>query len=219
MSCHRVSRRAGVVGLFVLALSASITTTGAATLGHAAGMSVSSARVSTFRPAQLPPACTSQTVYADVDTWVNQAAATTTYGADGQVLVRARGGNAARTLVHFPLPANPGSCTLGSATLRLFNAPTTGSTGRTIAVNPAATAWDNNTNYNTMPAPAGTAVNATSAAGWMTWSVKAHVDAFYAGSNTGFVVRDVNEGGPTVYTQQFDSLNRPNRPELILLWQ
>ena len=219
MRSQRASRRAGLGALLALAFSLSVAATGGAPTGHAAGMSVSSGRVTTFRPSQLPPVCVSQTVYADVDTWVNEAAATTAYGSDTVLRVTQRRNSVGRTLVHFALPANPGSCTLASATLRLFNAPVAGSTGRAIDVYGAATSWSNTTTFNTVPGPAGTAVSATSATGWMSWSVKPLVDTMYAGANNGFLIRAAAEGGNTTYTQQFDSLDRPNPPELILQWQ
>ena len=188
-------------------------------VGHAAGIPVASSRVSVFKPAGLPPVCTSQTVVAAADAWINEQQGTTNYGTGAVLNVTSRNGRTARTLLQFTLPAAPTGCTLSSATLRVYNA--TPAAGRTIAAYRAATAWtEAGVTWDTAPATAGTAVNVTSvaAAGYLQWTVTTHVQSLYSGSNFGFILRDSNEVGTTVFTQAFDSRTATNKPELVLQW-
>ena len=108
--------------------------------------------------------------------------------------------------------------------------PTISATGRgpwgfgrcspAIRAGRADSAWtDSTVTFGTVPAETGTAVNAAAGAGWMQWTVTAHVQAQYAGSNNGFLVRDGTESGGTDFTQVFDSREATNQPELLLTWQ
>lgn len=194
-----------------------------ADVGHAAGVTVSSEPLSTFRPADLPPVCSSHTLTATADTWVNEnkADANTAYGSATQLLVTARTNRNAWALVQFTLPAAPAGCTLTSATLTLNNTPTTGSTGRTIQAYRASAAWSESTvTWTTKPTyVTGTVAQATSAAGSMQWTVTGHVESMYSGSNFGFILKDsVDNAGTTAYTQQFDSRDQPIKPTLVLQW-
>jgi hypothetical protein len=206
-----------VAALAVVAAGAFVLSTAPVALGHAAGVPVTSGRLSTFRPTTLPPVCTSQTVVAAADTWVNEQSSKTNYSTSASLTVQARNSQNARTLLHFTLPTTPAGCTLTSATLRLNN--TSAATGRTVQVFRAGAAWtDSAVTWATMPAPAGTAVDAAAAVGWMQWTVTAHVQAMYTGSNNGFIVRDSSETGNTIFTQSFDSMDGTNKPQLVLQW-
>lgn len=185
-------------------------------LGHAAGTSVTSDRVSVFKPSGLPTVCTTETLTPSQDTYVNQQASTTTYAGSATLNINVRNGRRARALIQFALP-NAGGCTLQAATLRLQNGAAT--PGRTISVYRAAAPWsDAVVTFGTVPGETGTAVNITAAPGSMEWTVTAHVQAMYAGANDGFLVRDSTEGGTTEFTQAFSSMEAANKPELILEW-
>jgi len=172
--------------------------------------------LSVFRPSGLPPSCQSQTLVASADTFVQSAQPTTPSGSATTLSVNGRSSSLARALVSFTLPAMPG-CTLSSATLRIYNGTPTA--GRTIAVYRAAGAWTEATTWNTAPATTGTAVTAAAATGTMQWNVTAQVQAQYAGTNNGFIVRDNTETQNGQSPQTFSSReNAANKPELVLTW-
>lgn len=189
-----------------------------AEFGHAAGINVASSKVSVFKPSGLPPVCTSQTITASADTYVNEQQNTTNYGGLGTMNVVSRNGRTARTLVQFTLPAAPTGCTLSSATLRLNNTTTT--TTRRVAVARADRTWTElGVTWSTpAPQPTGTAVDVAASSGWMQWTVTPQVQTLYSGSNFGFILYDTNEVGTTAFTQQFDSRTGTNKPELVLQW-
>lgn len=195
---------------------------GAAVHGQAAGTTVVAGRMTTLRPSQLPPKCSTVTVVADADTYVNQGSPGTNYGSSTTLSVLSRNNANNRALIRFPLPAAPAGCTLGSATLRVRNGSAT--TGRTIVVNAVGSSWTESTvtwtsnNGN----PSGTGVNASAVSGTMQWGVTALVQSMYAGANHGFVLRDSveqNGGSNTNHLQLFSSRDTANTPELVLLWQ
>lgn len=202
-----------------VALVLAVTTAVAAPfgVGHAAGTPVTSGRLSTFRPSSLPPACTTQTVIAGADAWVNEQQSGTNNGGTTPLNVTARTGRNAWAYVRFTLPGAPAGCKLVSASLRAYNGSAT--SGRTLSVYRAGGSWTElGITWTNKPAPAGTAVNLTSATGWMQWGVTAHVQAMYAGTNDGFVLYDAIQGGSTTFTHAFDSIEGTNKPELILQW-
>ena len=207
-----------VVGLLLLAAAVAMLGPGSnAGMGHATGMPVSSARLSTFRPAALPELCPASTVIAGSDTWVNEVQPTSNFGTRVSLSVNARTGRRARTLLHFTLPAPPPGCTLASATLRAYNA--TATTTRSVSVFRADAAWtESGVTWDTQPGLTGTGVNAAAAVAWMQWTVTDHVQALYSGANTGFVLRDALEDGTNPSIQAFDSRDATNRPELVLQW-
>ena len=161
------------------------------------------------------------TVTPAADTYVDQAAATTNYNTNTNLLVRSRSANRnARALIRFTLPTVPTNCTVSSATLQVYNA--TPSTGRTIDVYRAAAAWTTTTvNWNTQPATTGTAVGSltTPAAGTQSWDVTAHVQAMYT-TNNGFVLRDSAESfSATALQQTYRSVeSATNKPQLVVNW-
>ena len=216
---HLVDRRI-VAGVVVVLCGASLLS--AVVRGHAAGTPVAAGRMTTLRPAQLPPKCNTVTLTADADTYIDQVLVDANYGTQDPLSVLARNNANHRTLISFPLGVAPSGCTLTSATLRVHNAAAT--TGRTIAAYRAGMAWTETTVTwaSHTAAPAGTAVNRAAAAGTMTWTVTALVQSMYAGSNFGFVLRDTTETGQgnTNYRQQFTSReSATNKPVLELVWQ
>ena len=209
-----------IAGLVVAALCGA-SLVGALVRGHAAGTTVASARMTTLRPAQLPPKCSTVTLTADADTYINQGVPGTNYGTANPLSVLARNNANHRTLISFTLPTAPTGCTLGSATLRLNH--TTATAGRTIAAYRAGAAWAEGTVTWTShtAAPVGTPVNGTATSGAMTWTVTALVQSMYAGPNHGFLLRDTVEtgAGNTNYLQQFTSREGTTKPQLDLAWQ
>lgn len=200
----------------VAALTISVTAS-PADVGHAAGIPVASTFLSTYQPSALPPACTTQTLTAAADSWVNEQQTSNNYGTVSPVNVTARNGRDARTLVNFTLPSAPAGCTLVGATLRAFNGGTT--TGRSLSVFRAGAAWtETAVTWANMPATAGTAVTVTSTTGWMQWSVTGHVQTMYSGARDGFIIREATEGGGTTFTHAFDSREATNKPQLVLEW-
>lgn len=160
----------------------------------------------------------SQTVVATVDSWTNQASTGTNNGNDATLNVQSRTGQARRTFVTFTLPTIPSGCSVTSATLRLF--AKTAATGRTIEVYRAAASWTESTiTWANQPATTGTAVTGVSGTGWRTWTVTAHVQSMYSGTNTGFVVKDQAETGTQTRLQTYSSAeDSSNDPELIVNW-
>lgn len=212
MSVGPVLRR--VVITIMLIVSASLAW---AVTGFAAGVPVTAANLSTFRPPERPPACGgTDTFTADADSWVDQAAAGANYGTDALINVGAGNGVVRRTVVSFTVPGH--ACTATTATLRLHNV--TALTGRTIEAYRTTTAWSESTvTWTNQPAGAGTAAPAAAVAGWMQWDVTAHVNAMAPAGTRGFLLRDFGEGGRTLRQQQFSSREGANRPQLVITWQ
>ncbi len=161
----------------------------------------------------------SQTVQASADSWVDQASPATNKGTDTVLKLTSRDPSLnARAVVQFNLPALPSGCTVTSATLRLNNKSPL--SGRTIEALRNTASWtETGVTWTNQPATAGAAATATtpSAAGWMQWDVTSHVQAMYAGSNNGFVLRDQTENGAG-FENQFDSREASaNRPELVVV--
>jgi hypothetical protein len=99
--------------------------------------------------------------------------------------------------------------------------------GRTIdvyRVDPTAPSWSEASTYwNNQPTSTGTAATSASvvSAGWQEWTVTSIVTSFYAGTNTGFLLRDRTEGSGTAYWQLYGSRENgtaANRPQLVLSW-
>ena len=218
---HLVDRRI-VAGLVVVLLCGGTLLIGVVR-GHAGGMSVVAGRMTTLRPAELPPKCSTVTVTvtADADTYISQGATGSNYGGLGTLSVYARNNQNHRALIHFALPAAPTGCTLTSATLRVNNASATA--GRTIAAYAAGEAWSETTvtwaSHTALPT--GTPVDVAAATGTMSWTVTALVQSMYAGTNHGFLLRDTAEtgGGNTNNVQQFTSREGATKPQLELQWQ
>jgi hypothetical protein len=137
------------------------------------------------------------TVTSDADTFVSEAQPAVNNGSRGSMYIDSDKPAAnRRVLVRFPLPAVPAGCTVTGASLRLG---AMSSDTRTLSAYQAATAWDEAT-VTWADQPVTTGVAASAPAGtFPTFNVLTQVVAMYAGTNTGFVVRDATEssgGGP-----------------------
>ena len=172
--------------------------------------------------------CTSsgpQTLIATEDTAGSEAAPSTPYGSYADIGAYSEVGYNARSLLRFSLPSRPMGCTLTGASLRLY--ANTVASGRVIQAWRAdpSTPWtEAATTWATLPdGVAGTSVPLPSraAVGWMEWPVTAIVTSHYAGTNSGFLVRDQTDSAAPPKRQLFDSRDSAttaNRPQLVLTW-
>lgn len=165
------------------------------------------------------------TLIASADTTGYQQNPTTIYGTSVDVGVGSSSNANGRVLVTFTLPALAANCDITAATLRLYaHTPVTARTIDAYRVDPAAPAWSEaGTNWNNLPATTGTAVGSASlaSAGWQQWTVTAMVTSFYAGTNSGFLLRDRTEssaGSPWQLYAARENATVANRPQLVLTW-
>ncbi len=167
-----------------------------------------------------------QSVVASADSFVRpfefngQDKSSTNYGTLAAMHVRASSQpdkyGYTRTLVRFSLPSIPAGCRVTAASLVLagFNDNETGdngtnsdvlaespyplTTGRTIQAYTAGADWtETGVTWNNQPALSGTPVTRTSVLGDNSWNVLTHVEAMYAGSNFGWILKDSSESGST----------------------
>jgi hypothetical protein len=186
----------------------------------AATLTVTSTRLTAWQSATSVPVCASpgsQTASANADSWINQASASSNFGADAIIKVRSQSGsNNNRALVRFALPAVPSGCTLTQAQLRLYAASST--SRRTLQALQINAAWtESGVTWTNQPATTGTAATTTSGTGYRAWTVTSQVAAMYSGTNNGFLIRDATENG-TGQEQQFHARERApdNPPQLVL---
>ena len=82
-------------------------------------------------------------------------------------------------------------------------------------------AWAQNAiTWATQPTSAGTTVTSDTATGWHAWAVTSIVQAMYAGTNYGFVLKDVTEAAAVGVEQKYDALEdtTATTPELLLTY-
>ncbi|GIF74973.1 right-handed parallel beta-helix repeat-containing protein [Asanoa siamensis] len=168
-----------------------------------------------------PPSCAapgSVTLGANADSWVLQSSASSNYGTDSSIKVDSEsGGNNARVLVRFTLPAIPSGCSVTNAQLRLY----AGSykTGRTLEAIRLGAAWtEANVRWNNQPAVTGTGATVASGSGYRQWTVTSQVGSMYADGNHGFLIRDTVENNSGGQEQQFNSREKgtDNPPRLVI---
>ena len=163
------------------------------------------------------------TVTASEDTTGYQKNPTTVYGGYADLGAASKSTENGRALLRFPLPSLPAHCVLATATLRLYaNTVAGGRTIQVFRVDPAGTWSEAATTWNTLPAVVASSAVETaslSSAGWQQWMVTGTVTSHYAGTNSGFLVRDKTEDlSSTGAWQLYDSRDKPNKPELVLTW-
>jgi hypothetical protein len=157
------------------------------------------------------------TLTADADAWIDQNSSSNNLGSDAILKVRSQGlGDNFRTLVKFPLPVVPANCLVQSASLRLYAASWTD--GRTLEALQVADAWaESAVTWDTQPATTGAAATTASGAGYREWDVTALVQAEYgAGTNLGFLIRDVTEGDGGAEQQFHGREKGENVPQLVI---
>lgn len=164
----------------------------------------------------------STTLYSSGDSTVLQSDANnTTYGSSSNTLAGVYSSPSAngRFLVKFTLPAAPAGCSVETATLRVYDRVVSSST-RTIDAYQANGAWtEGSVNWNNQPGTTGGAVSTTrpSSPGWMSWGATSMVQAMYAGTNNGFLLKDSAENGADQFNQ-FDVRELSNDPQLVVTW-
>ncbi|MPZ69634.1 MAG: DNRLRE domain-containing protein [Actinobacteria bacterium] len=161
------------------------------------------------------------TLYSSGDATVSQQYPTYTFGTPSQTIagVNSSSGANARFLVRFDLPTAPAGCTVGTATLNVYDRGPS-SSSRTIDAYQANASWsDTSVTWNNQPATTGLSVSASSpaSAGWMSWGVGSLVQAQYAGSNNGFLLKDSVENDANQFNQ-FDVQELANDPTLVITW-
>jgi hypothetical protein len=215
--------RPRLLAIAVLASAAALVVASGLVTGSAAGLSLSSQKLTVWKSATTVPVCASpgnQTITTNRDAYLDQADANKNLGTGvSDLFVMSKSGSDNRRLiVGFTLPAVPAGCSVTAATLRLNS--TSGVSGRTIDAYRAGGTWtEGGVTWNNQPSMAGTAVGApsSSATGWRTWDVLAHVQAMYSGSNDGFLLRDRTEGTRASPEQKYQSREgSPNDPQLVL---
>lgn len=147
----------------------------------------------------FPSACTpgSVSAIADFDTTIRSAGAAPDGNAATLTVGTTTSGDDTlfRALVHFQPPAIPAGCALDSATLRMSNSAAT--TGRTIDVHQATSAWTESTVWPGPSFASAALAGVAAANGTLSWTVTPAVAAIYAGAaNDGFVVKDRTD--PTI---------------------
>jgi hypothetical protein len=158
----------------------------------------------------------SQTVNADIDSWIDQVLPITNHGSDTALALRSSLLQNRRTLVRFPLPTIPSRCSVTGAVLRLFSTSSQGT--RTIQALRVNSAWtESGVTWLNQPSVTGSAATASSGAGWIQWAVTSQVQSMYTGSNQGFLVRDATEDAVAAVAQSYSSREAAsNRPDLVI---
>lgn len=145
-----------------------------------------------------------QTVDAVTDTYVDQGSATSNFGSTTTASVQSRSGSRnRRMLLDFTLPVTPTGCSVTAATLRV-NASAVSGTVRTLEVRQVSSTWaEKVVTWNTKPTTTGTAATASTATGWMSWTVTSMVQSMISGTDYGFEIKDQTEDNATGYAQTF----------------
>jgi hypothetical protein len=171
----------------------------------------------TYTATPTPVSCTTVTLYASADAWIDSGSASVNKGTDAILKVQAKSGANNRALLRFDLPPAPPGCTIQSATLRLYAA--SWRNNRTLQALLVTGAWtENAVTWANQPTTNGTVATTTSGSGYRQWNVLSHVQAMYAGVNNGFLVRDANEVG-SGNEQQFHSREKGTElPQLAIVF-
>ena len=165
----------------------------------------------------------SQTVStANADSYVNQAVPTENKGTDSNLFVQSKSGSQnRRTVVRFTMPTIPAGCSVTSATLSVYNKSPT--SGRTIQALRATSTWtETGVNWNNQPTTDGTAIATSttpSSGAYQQWTVTTQVQAIYAGTNNGFLLKDATENSASSPSQNYSAReDSPNDPTLAVSW-
>ncbi|MDQ4052551.1 MAG: DNRLRE domain-containing protein [Actinomycetota bacterium] len=155
-----------------------------------------------------------QTLTATADAWIDSGSTASNKGSDSTLKVMSKSGGNLRALVGFNLPTLPQSCSVESATLRVYAKSAAG--GRTLQVLRLGSSWtESGVTWTNQPSTTGSAVTTDSGTGYREWNVAGMVQSMYSGANNGFLLRDANENQDA--EQQFHSREEStNRPQLVL---
>jgi hypothetical protein len=162
--------------------------------------------------------CTTTTLTANADAWIEQNSPSNNKGDDSTLKVRTKGpADNARAFVRFGLPAAPEGCVLASASLRLYS--DSAKDGRTLEALRVSGTWtEGGVTWTNQPGTTGAAASTTSGLGYRTWDVGAQVQAMLdAGINDGFLIRDALENQDS--EQSLHSREKgSNLPQLVVAW-
>jgi len=180
----------------------------------AAGNADESPATHTWTITAPPVTCSTVTLNANADAWMEQNSPSNNKGTDSTLKVRSKGPtDNFRLLVRFPTPVVPAGCVLDSATLRMYS--DSARTGRTIqALQVAATWTENGVTWANQPATTGSAATAASGTGYREWTVTGQVLAM-ASANHGFLLRDATEGQDA--EQSYHSREKGQSPPQLVL--
>lgn len=192
----------------------------ATSFGFATSLPVASRQLMVARPSQLPPACSGTATLTPVaDAWIGEKKDKENHGTDQSIFVHSRtGGQNMRSLIRFDLSAIPAGCTVSRATLRLY--ATSADSSRVVDVYRVSGSWtETDVAWRNQPATVGAPASQPAGPGWRSWSVTVQVQAMFAGSNHGFLLRDETENNvsdPQEYVSREGAA--ANRPQLIVDW-
>jgi hypothetical protein len=158
---------------------------------------------------------------AAVDATVLSSNGNTNYGTTTTMSVTSSFGTLQRSFLKFTLPSVPSGCSLTAATLTLTTNSSTNSGSRTFQVYRSATSWtENGVTWNNQPGTTGSAATANPNAnvgGTTNWNVLSLVQADYAGTNNGYLIKDSTESGS--FTHTFNTREAGSgQPTLTLTW-
>lgn len=157
-----------------------------------------------------------RTLFATADSYVQQGSPTTNSGTATTMLVQPNTGAVRRALVDFALPLTPDGCSITAASLKLWTSATGGT--RTLNVFQSGGSWtETGVTWNNQPATTGSAASAstTAASSWTSVTVTSILQAIYAATDYGFIVKDSNEGSGTA-AQTYHTRENTNDPQLVV---
>ncbi|HYN36636.1 MAG TPA: DNRLRE domain-containing protein, partial [Actinomycetota bacterium] len=162
--------------------------------------------------------CTSATVTSNADALVSEESSDSNYGSLNYLGIRSNDSRDIRSFVKFPLPTTPSGCAIGAATLRLSTVSY--QSGRTLKAYRVASTWsENSVEWGNMPSTVGGSSSTASGSGWVQWNVVNQVNAMYAGSNNGFMLRDdAEDGAGSGFSQYYSSRQGTPDPELVITY-
>jgi signal peptidase I len=224
---RRAARRVSASALAALVSAASIVSVPimlAATEGAFSAVTASTAN--SFQAATT--FCPDTTLTATVDTTLIQASPDANSGTDAQLQIQSKNVENDRVLVKFALPVTPAGCTRTSSVLRLTLNPLVYQffylgPNRTLLARHVTASWAENTaTWNNQPSTDATnpaSMGPTTAPGPHDFTVTGQVNAWTAGTNQGFLIRDSVENAGAQAIQLYESSEAStvaDRPKLII---
>jgi signal peptidase I len=202
----------GCALLLVPAVAATMVRTGEAAFSAPAGNPQS-----TWAAAASFATCTpsTQTVTATADTYVRKDSPTNTFGSASPLRINGRQQSTMRAYLAFALPPLPPACTVTGATLRVT--VDSGTTGRTLQAQRVLGPWtETGLTWNTQPTFSSPSTAASVNSGPLTFAVTGQVQALYAGSNNGFVLKDSVETSGSGTLQRVEDRTSAAPPQLTI---
>jgi hypothetical protein len=164
-----------------------------------------------------PAFCTgSTTLNASADSDVDEASPTANNGTGTALWIVSNAGQRQRPYVTFALPAVPAGCTLAAATLRM--SPFIAQGLVSVSVYRVTTPWtETGITWNTQPSTANPATYSDTSP--TNIDALATVQAMYAGTAYGFMLRVTTEGTGANLSSYYQSREASSgKPQLVLTW-